>query len=247
MITTMQGISTGLKTDALVAAVLAQEGKGVTALQARESRNKTRITALNSLKTGLNNLSISLAVASDRPTATSVQDVVTKFNAMLTAYKKDAAVTRNSDGSINQGPLATDFSAKSIVVQTRGALTSSSGSTTHPNLSSIGIKTQADGTLSFNSSTFEAALAADPVGVQSLLAFTDAKSTITNITASTPSSPIVSNLHLIEEQNKNLALQINSGLAALARRKKVLDAQFTKMETLIGQMKAAAGQLTGLA
>ena len=48
----------------------------------------------------------------------------------------------------------------------------------------------------------------------------------------------------IQNQNKTLVQQIAAGQSALDQRKKILQAQFAKMETVIGQLKAAGGSLT---
>lgn len=249
-----QGISTGVKTDLLVNAMLTQEGRGVAALEARQAKNLLKSTALTSMKYSLSSFSVNLAVLQDKVStgsATSVdnmQEVITKFNSILKVYKDSSATTRNSDGSIKSGPLAGDSASKQTISELRHAFTSgASGSTEHPNLASIGIKTLSDGSLSLNTSQFQAALASDPQAVKNLTSFTELKDVITSVTAASQSSYLTNALAGIEIQNKNLASQINAGQAALARRKKVLEAQFSKMEAVIAQMKAASGSLGTIA
>ena len=61
-----QGLSSGVQTDALVSAILAQEGQSVVSLQASQTSNNNSITALNGLKTDMNALLLSLAVLQDQ-------------------------------------------------------------------------------------------------------------------------------------------------------------------------------------
>lgn len=246
-----QGITSGVKTDALVNAMIAQEGRGVAALEARQTKNTAKAGALSSMKLSLNSFSVSLAVLQDKissgssTTVDSVQEVISKFNTLVKTYKESSATTRNSDGSINPGILSGDAASRETILNLRNAFTKgTSGSTEHPNLFSIGIKTLADGSLSLNTSEFQAALASDPAAVKTLLSFTDLKTAVTTATASSNTSPLTNTLKQIEIQNVNLATQISSGKALLERRRKILTDQFSKMESIIGQLKAAAGSLS---
>jgi flagellar hook-associated protein 2 len=233
-----QGITTGIKTDALVTATLAQEGRGVAALQARQAKNALKTTALTTMKYSLSSFSVTIAVLQDKVSSGSLstdamQDVVNKFNTIYKAYKESSATTRTSD--------------RAAITQIRQALTGVIGTGTYQNLSSIGVKTLSDGTLSLNTAAYQTALATDPTSVKSIISFTQLKSALSDITASSENSSLVKALQGIETQNKNLSVQINAGLAALERRKKILTTQFSKMETLIAQMKAAAGSLGTIA
>ena len=63
------------------------------------------------------------AVAQDKAAAASgVQDVITKYNALLKTYKEASAVTQNSDGSLTKGPLASDSTAQSFMAKNSTAL-----------------------------------------------------------------------------------------------------------------------------
>ena len=155
-----QGITTGIKTDALIEATLAQEGKGVAALEARQAKNKLKSTALTSMKTNLNSFSISLAVLQDKidsgaPSSDALQDVVNKYNALLKTYKEASTTTRGTDGSIKPGVLTGDSASKTTMTEIRAALTGIIGpSPDYRNLASIGVKTTADGSLSLNTAVY---------------------------------------------------------------------------------------------
>lgn len=67
-----QGLATGIQTDALVNAILAQEGTTVASMQARQTRNKARTSALTSMKSNMNAFSFSLAALQDKLNARTV-------------------------------------------------------------------------------------------------------------------------------------------------------------------------------
>lgn len=67
-----QGLSTGIQTDALVSAILAQEGQGLTRLQARQTSNSAKTAALNTMKSNLGTLFLSLATLKDKFDARTV-------------------------------------------------------------------------------------------------------------------------------------------------------------------------------
>ena len=55
-----QGVSTGVQTDALVSAIMAQESMPLVRLQNQQRQNTQRTTALNTLQTDMTSLSASL-------------------------------------------------------------------------------------------------------------------------------------------------------------------------------------------
>lgn len=129
------------------------------------------------LKQGGQTGTTSLTVTQDKATATAgMQDMITKYNALMTGYKAASAITQNSDGSVTKAPLATDASTRALISKIKVALTSVStglpGTATYQNLGSLGVKTAADGTLSLDTTVFQNALDKDPAAVKKLFAFT---------------------------------------------------------------------------
>jgi flagellar hook-associated protein 2 len=288
------------------------------------------------LKKGGQTGTTTLTVAQDKATATTgLQDVLTKFNALQKAYKDASTSVKNEDGSISQAPLAGDATSAAIIAQLRSTLTGASAglptSSAFPNLASLGVKTNSDGTLTLNTTTFQAAIEKDPVAALRLLTFTgdstngvlafksagaktvtgsvgftidsytpggavsgtftgtangpitltgsngtliggpgDLEGLTVSVTAlgsgiltlsrgagmaasdliakltATGTGSLSTSLKGIETQNKTLDIQLMSAQSTLDRRKKILQAQFAKMEVAIGQMKAASGQLSSL-
>lgn len=133
------------------------------------------------LKQGGQTGTTTLTIGQDKSVATlGMQEVLTKYNALLKGYKEASTSTKNEDGSINQAALAGDSTAASIMAQVRAALTGASAGmpagSEFPNLASLGVKTNSDGTLTLNTTTFQAAVEKDASAVIRLFTFTGSSS-----------------------------------------------------------------------
>jgi flagellar hook-associated protein 2 len=274
-----------------------------------------------------------LTVAQDKTTAAAgIQDVITKYNALLTGYKTASTSTQDPNGTILPAALTGDATSRSMMSQIRSALGGMSaglpGSATFQNLAALGVRTNQDGTLSLDNTTFQAAMEKDPAAAMKLFTFSgssnngilsfqsgtdqtatgsldftitkDMAGVYTAVFTGTPNGPVTltssdgnfvagpgdlngltftatgtgtgtltlsrgagqavrdlvtsysatgtgalyTALNNIQSQNKTLGDQIDSAQAALDRRKVVLQAQFSKMEVAVAQMKASAGSLS---
>ena len=101
---------------------------------------------------------VSLAIAPDTTQAsTAINQFVTDYNKAVADLNTQFTFTGTSEG-----PLATDSAVRSLQSTLEGALdytyTPSSGTTTMPNLSSMGITVNNDGTLTADSATLNNAL-----------------------------------------------------------------------------------------
>jgi flagellar hook-associated protein 2 len=67
-----QGLSSGVQTDALINAILAQKGTGLVRLQAQQARNAARTTALTTMQSQMSDLYISLSAIQDKLNARTV-------------------------------------------------------------------------------------------------------------------------------------------------------------------------------
>lgn len=106
------------------------------------------------------NEQVSLNIAPDTSSAaTAINQFVTDYNTIISALNTQYTDT---DGS-GEGVLATDSTVRSLQEDVLNALdytyTPSSGTTTVPNLTSLGISVNNDGTLSVDSSTLNSVLA----------------------------------------------------------------------------------------
>ncbi|HLP31635.1 MAG TPA: flagellar filament capping protein FliD [Geothrix sp.] len=117
-----------------------------------------------------------LTVAQDKSAATAgMQDVLTKFNALLKVYKDASTAVKGSDGEVVPGALTGDSTARSVINQVRAALNGNpdglSASALYKSGAELGIKTAIDGTLSLDVTAFQAALDKDPDAVKRVFSF----------------------------------------------------------------------------
>jgi flagellar hook-associated protein 2 len=118
------------------------------------------------LKQGGQTTATTFGVTLDTGTITSqLQDVVSKFNAVVTAV---------STGSKSGGALATDPTIKNLLSQVRAALggvpAGLSASNPYQTGADVGLKTNRDGTLSLDTTILKAALDANPDAVKKVFA-----------------------------------------------------------------------------
>lgn len=128
------------------------------------------------LKKGDATNATTLTVAQDKAGATTaMQDVITKYNAVLKIYKDAATVNKTDTGVTNPGPLTSDVVARSVINDLRDVLRGSPDglpdSATFKSSAELGIKTNSDGTLSLDVTKFQAAIDKDPVAVKNVFAF----------------------------------------------------------------------------
>lgn len=117
-----------------------------------------------------------LTVAQDTGAATTaMQNLVSQFNALLKIYNDAATPVNDGSGTITPKPLEGDSVARSLISQVRAALSGTvsgmSSTTKYSSGASIGIKTNADGTLSLDATAFKTALTSDPVAVGKVFSF----------------------------------------------------------------------------
>lgn len=250
--TNFSGLASGIDTNALVKAIMSQESRGLNRLTTAQTKNKSKSTVITNLKNGINSLNTSMAVLEDKlktgdatAITAAMQDVVSKFNAVQKIYKDNSTITRGSDGGIVKGPLADDPTLKKMMSDMKTAFSGSTNTATlaYTNPASIGIKTGTDGTLSVETATFQAALANDSNAVKSITGFTNLKSLVSSYTSSTETSPLLRIQRSLELQDKSISAQIFNTESMLATKEKLLKAQFSKMETVIAQLKASSGSI----
>ena len=79
------------------------------------------------LKQGGQTGTTTLTVAQDKATATAgMQDLLTKFNALVKTYKDASTATQDANGTILPAPLTGDATSRDLVAQIRSTLTGSS-------------------------------------------------------------------------------------------------------------------------
>jgi len=117
-----------------------------------------------------------LTVTQDKSSITSaMQDVISKYNTLMSDYKTASTATKASDGSILPGALSNDSTARSIISQVQSAFRSIpsglSDTASYHSVGDLGIKASSDGTLSLDVTAFQKALDADPEAAKNVFAF----------------------------------------------------------------------------
>lgn len=195
------------------------------------------------LKAGDETKTTTLTVGTNRDgLKTAMGELVTKFNALYKTYK---------DNSGTGGALAGDSTLRTILSQVRSYLTGQPegvvSDAAYRSGAEVGLKTERDGTLGFDSTAFLAAIDQDPAAVEQV--FNKAYSAFQTYSAqvtSLGSGNLALVLQTIDSQNARLGTQIESVQARLDRRREALQLQFSRLETLVGQMQAAGQSLGSL-
>lgn len=127
------------------------------------------------LKQGGQTGTTTLTVAQDKGVAlTAVQDMISKYNVVVKAYKEASTATKNADGSIKQAPLTGEATSAAIIRQLKSSLSGDSSglsASAYQRLAGIGINTSSDGTLTLDTVAFQTAMDKDPSAVQKLFTF----------------------------------------------------------------------------
>ncbi|MFZ1829820.1 MAG: flagellar filament capping protein FliD [Candidatus Competibacteraceae bacterium] len=182
------------------------------------------------------------------------------FNSLVSAVKSLTSYDANTQQA---GPLQGDAGIRSINFQLRRMLSESFGESAFNSLSSIGIETQRDGTLKFDSNRLKTALATDASGVATLFTGAEAsdgaaavegvgnrfKNYLDNVLSTKGSlnsrlNTINKNIAGLTDDRENLSMRIEKLQARYLRR-------FSAMDALVGQLSGTSNflsqQLEGMA
>jgi len=185
--------------------------------------------------------------------AASVQEFVDAYNEVVRYIGENDLVTRKEDGENVEnvfGSLASTSLDENLVGALRGAFSSAIQSGREVStLADLGIKTERDGTLSFNSDTFTDALGNDAQGVtlvtQSLgESLAAVGGTIDQFTRFNGLIDTASNAN--SSQVTQLQSQIADIEARLTKEKGALSQRFSRLEGLIGSLNSQQSALSGI-
>jgi flagellar hook-associated protein 2 len=207
------------------------------------------------LKSGSQTDASTLTVATDKTALkTSVNGVVSAYNSLLKIFKDNSGYgTPTKDASGNTvlgqaGVLANDSSIRGMISQARDAImTATGGSGTYGSPSEVGLKTGQDGTLSLDSTVFDAALDKDPQSIAKVFqgAGTTLDTLVQRLTAQGDGS-IAGIISQVNTQNSFLTMQISSQQARLDRQRVQLQNQYANLESTIGAMQSAGQSLSSM-
>ena len=181
----------------------------------------------------------------------SVQSFVDAYNTLQKAITSLTSTSRDADDKLVLGPLTNDPTTRSLLGDVRKVLSEVGAGDSLTTLSQLGINTQKDGTLEFNSTKFTAAMNDKKLGpeVQTLFTGTDGIFERMN-KAIDPYNKSDGSLATRKSNLDKAASQLAAQQEALDRRTESLTESLTKqyvaLDTALGKMKAQADQITSI-
>lgn len=205
---------------------------------------------LNLSKVGSTTITVG---ADSDATASTMQEFVDAYNELIGFVAENDLITRTQDGEEVKNvfaPLSTTSLDNQILLSLRSALSgaSSSGNTIN-SLADMGISTQRDGTLKFDTDIFKESISKDPAGVskvttnlgETLASVNDTIAQYTRFNGLIDST-INANTDTIDHIND----KISDLEAALKKQEQGLTSQFARLESLISGMQSQQQQLESI-
>jgi len=188
-----------------------------------------------------------LTVASDTDAiSTNVSAFVDAYNTMIKAIQPLGSYDQTTQTA---GPMLGDSTLQGVQNDIRSALYSlvNTGSSTYNSLASVGITTNKDGTLSFNKTKFQTALASAPTAVTQLFAGSKgvAATLESRINSELASGGAISNRSstLIKQENAltDQTTKLNDQMTALTAS---LTQQYSHLNTLLSSLQSMSAYLS---
>lgn len=181
----------------------------------------------------------------------SVQQFVDAYNTMVKAVNALTATSQDANGNTVLGSLTGDPTTRSLLADIRGELATIGSGDRLTTLSQLGINTQKDGTLEFNSTKFTAAMNDKKLGNEVQELFTGTNGVFERMNKAI--DPYIKTDGILTTRTNNLnALQkrLDQQQEDLDRRVELLTASLTKkyiaMDTVVGKLKAQANSITSI-
>jgi flagellar hook-associated protein 2 len=186
-------------------------------------------------------------------TASNVQDFVDAYNEVISFISENDLVSQEGEGNNKTnvfGALAGSSLDENLITALRGAFSGASGSGELVNtLADLGVTTERDGTLAFNTTTFTSALASDPLSSSALLerlgeSLAKVDGTIAQFTrfGGLIDDATRANSDQISDSEDRIAILEQS----LAKQEESLTQRFSRLEALIGKLNSQQSQLSSL-
>ncbi|WP_313731443.1 flagellar filament capping protein FliD [Pseudomonas sp.] len=241
----------GYITDVAKDAVVLIDGLEVT------SPSNTVSDAISGIKLDLNGASASgvatkvTVAANNDGLKTSIQSFVDAYNTMQKAITALTSTSKDEDGNTVLGSLTNDPTTRSLLGDMRGVLAEVGAGDRLTSLSQLGINTQKDGTLEFNSTKFTAAMNDKKLGGEVQNLFTGTNGIFERMNkAIDPYNATDGALATRKANLDTVAKNLSDQQAALDRRTDSLTESLTKkyvaLDTALGKMKAQADQITSI-
>ncbi|HYQ52802.1 MAG TPA: flagellar filament capping protein FliD [Pseudomonas sp.] len=182
---------------------------------------------------------------------TAVQSFVDAYNTLQKAVTGLTSTSTDEEGNTVLGSLTNDPTTRSLLRDVRAVLSEVGAGDQLTSLSQLGINTQRDGTLEFNSTKFTAALNDKKLGGEVQNLFTGTNGIFERMNkAIEPYNAVDGSLATRKASLDEVAKNLSAQQAALDRRTESLTASLTKkyvaLDTALGKMKAQADQITSI-
>ncbi|MEE1883246.1 flagellar hook protein FliD [Pseudomonas soli] len=182
----------------------------------------------------------------------SVQSFVDAYNTLQKAVTALVTPEKDANGNVKSlGPLTNDPTTRSLLGDVRKVLTEVGAGDKLTTLSQLGINTQKDGTLEFNSTKFTSALNDKKLGSEIQELFTGTNGLFERMNKAI--DPYNSTGGMLDSRKTNLdkaAKNLENQQAALDRRTELLTASLTKkfsaLDTALAKMKKQGEQITSI-
>lgn len=182
---------------------------------------------------------------------TSVQSFVDAYNTLQKAITSLTATERDKDDNLVLGSLTNDPTTRSLLGDIRKVLAEVGSGNQLTTLGQLGINTQKDGTLEFNSTKFTAALDDKKLGAEVQELFTGTNGVFERMNkAIDPYNGTDGSLANRKASLDKAAKNLTDQQAALDRRTSSLTESLTRkyvaLDTALGKMKAQSDQITSI-
>lgn len=225
-------------------------GSGANAYQVHSGTNQVS-NMLPGVTVGLLQASttpITVTVATDaKGLATKVQTMVNDINSLIN--QAQSAVSYTPGNSVLTGPLLGDNTVESLASSLTQAVTGLIPGSSLGDASAIGITVNNDGTLAFDQTKFQSAVASNPSGVQSLFTQASGKGIAQQVKAfadgmSDPvKGAITAAIQGTQAESTTLTSEINAWQPILDLQRQQLNNEFNQMETTLAHLRTQSAAL----
>ena len=190
---------------------------------------------------------VTLTISPDTTTITNAASaLVTAVQTILSSIATQSAITSSTDSSGNITTSGGPFTCDTLIRNAGTALFNAVAQTsTGVSPASIGIDINNDGTITFDSATFQAALASDPTGTQALLqSISSAVETQATAQSDPISGALTTRAASITSAITGLNSQVSAWTTELAARQTALESAYASMESQLSALKTQQNWLT---
>jgi flagellar hook-associated protein 2 len=183
-----------------------------------------------------------------------VQTLISAYNDLQSFVSSNSTVSESSDKTtLTSGPLAGDSTVQLALGSIQGVLTGiANAGGAYVNLSSLGLATQNDGTLTLDQNKFRDALAANPNAVAAVFAGPEGSSGVSNSLQdligrlTQPGGALSAHSQALNERIGSLQQTIDIDQQSLDAYEQNLRTEFTALETFVTGLQLQSGALASL-